>query len=132
MQQQAAAVLPTQNSGWGFWGTLAAQLGSREADHAWGYASRHLLAACEGVDAESVRAFLDSKHGRHFADDVFNAYGPGGAHHLDQAVNMATSKWKAWRVSARTARTNDMPADVARLGYLKAFVILAGIEAAAA
>lgn len=123
----AAAILPTQNHAWGFWGTLGQPLGAKLTDCAWGIASRH-LAEVTGADAEAVRAFLDSKHGRHFADTVLNHWGPGGALTMEQAVERAAAEWKAYPVSKSTRRDYGIPAG---LDYLTGFVLLAGIEAEA-
>lgn len=122
----APAALPTENEAWGFWGAIWAAFESKpETAYAWGYASQH-LAYVTGADAEAVRAFLDSRQGRHFADTVLNHYGPGRAHTIDQAVNMAASEWKGYRLGDRTRRGHGIPAG---LDYLTGFVMLAGIEA---
>ena len=127
----APAALPTQNEGWGFWGAIWAAFESKpETAYAWGYASQH-LAYCTGADADAVRAFLDSRHGRHFADTVLNKYSvTGGAHSIDQAVNMAASEWKGYPV--RRASSSRIERAIPRgVDYLKGFVLLAGIESQA-
>jgi hypothetical protein len=50
---------------------------------------------------ESVRIFLDSRHGRHFADDVQNGLYRGQA--LADAINAATQRGWAGRLAARPA-----------------------------
>ena len=53
----------TQNEAWGFWGTM-----NDSAAAAWPIAMTAISdATCQPL--ESVRLFLDSRHGRHFADD---------------------------------------------------------------
>ena len=55
-----------QNDAWGFFGTM-----NDNAEAAWPIAMTAISdATCQPLD--SVRLFLDSRHGRHFADDVLN------------------------------------------------------------
>ena len=54
------------NDCWGFWGSL-----NEHAEAAWTIALP-AIAEVTGATPEGVRAFLDSRHGRHFADDVLN------------------------------------------------------------
>jgi hypothetical protein len=56
----------TQNDAWGFWGTM-----NEHASAAWPLAMTAISDATS-QPLESVRVFLDSRHGRHFADDVQN------------------------------------------------------------
>ena len=66
-------ILPTRNEAWGFFGTIARIETSPAADptEAWEIASRRIAETTE-ASPEGVRDFLDSRHGRHFADDVAN------------------------------------------------------------
>jgi hypothetical protein len=54
-------MLSTNNTAWGFWGTIAQDADARAA---WALAMPAIMSE------EAVRDFLDSRHGRHFADDV--------------------------------------------------------------
>jgi hypothetical protein len=65
-------ILPTNNQAWGFWGTIDYD-GDHHAEQseAWALAMTAMSTAT-GCEAEAVRDFLDSRHGRHFADDVAN------------------------------------------------------------
>jgi hypothetical protein len=65
--------LPTNNTDWGFWGTIG-----HEADRAtaWAMAMPAVMQAT-GCPEAAVRDFLDSRHGRHFADDVSNGLATG-------------------------------------------------------
>ena len=56
----------TQNEAWGFFGTM-----NENAEAAWPTAMTAISDATN-QPLESVRLFLDSRHGRHFADDVLN------------------------------------------------------------
>ena len=51
-----------------------------------------VLAATEGT-AEGFRDFLDSRHGRHFADDVHNGVHAGLD--LTAAIEAAIARWMA-------------------------------------
>ncbi|MFM2007257.1 MAG: hypothetical protein RLZZ09_2912, partial [Pseudomonadota bacterium] len=54
------------NEAWGFAGCL-----HEHAETAWPLAMT-AIAKATGEPLDSVRAFLDSRHGRHFGDDVHN------------------------------------------------------------
>ena len=59
-----------------------------------------------GLDAGTVATFLDTRHGRHFADDVVNEFAAGKA--IAEAIEAATVRWMAWRISPRTAHETDI------------------------
>ncbi len=61
-------VLPSNNEAWGFFGTIRHHADPTEA---WPIVSR-AIADATGCSEIGVRDFLDSRHGRHFADDVAN------------------------------------------------------------
>lgn len=109
-------ILPTENAGWGFWGTMGGQ-----AAEAWPIAFTAILDAT-GADPDAVRAFLDSRHGRHFADEVSNHLHAGRS--LADAIAAATATWMGWRIGRRTAREHGIPMG---LPYLTGFVISEGI-----
>lgn len=67
---------------------------------------------------ESVRTFLDSRHGRHFADDVQNGIYAGAT--LADAIAQATQRWMGWTIGRQTAKQYDIPKG---LPYLTGFVI---------
>ena len=67
---------------------------------------------------ESVRVFLDSRHGRHFADDVQNGLYRGQT--LADAVNAATQQWMSWTIGRQTSKQYGIPRG---LPYLTGFVI---------
>lgn len=102
----------TQNQEWGFWGTM-----NEHASAAWPLAMSAISDAT-GQPLESVRAFLDSRHGRHFADDVLNPLRAGRA--LADAIHAATRQWMGWKIGRRTRKEYDIPRG---LPYLTGFVI---------
>ncbi|NRC34075.1 hypothetical protein [Pseudomonas aeruginosa] len=65
-------VLATENPQWGFWGTISnSENPEVKAPDAWVLAMG-LITEATKKPGEVVRAFLDSKDGRYFADEVGN------------------------------------------------------------
>lgn len=104
----------TQNEAWGFWGTMGGH-----ASLAWPIAMAQ-IAETTGEPLESVRAFLDSKQGRHFADSIQDGLASGLA--MDAAIAKAADKWMEWKIGRLTARDTGIPRD---LPYLTGCVIQA-------
>ena len=102
----------TQNEAWGFWGTM-----NEHASAAWPLAMTAVSDATH-QPLESVRTFLDSRHGRHFADDVQNGLYQGQA--LQDAINAATQRWMGWTIGRQTSKDYGIPRG---LPYLTGFVI---------
>ena len=102
----------TQNEAWGFWGTM-----NEHASAAWPLAMNAISDATH-QPLESVRIFLDSRHGRHFADDVQNGLHQGQA--LQDAIKAATQRWMGWTIGRQTSKQYGIPRD---LPYLTGFVI---------
>ncbi|AZV94396.1 hypothetical protein CBF45_12265 [Bordetella sp. J329] len=102
----------TQNDAWGFWGTM-----NEHASTAWPLAMTAVSVAT-GQPLESVRIFLDSRHGRHFADDVQNGLYRGQT--LADAINVATQQWMIWTIGHQTSKQCGIPRG---LPYLTGFVI---------
>ena len=113
----ATHTLATQNESWGFWGTM-----NEHATAAWPIAST-AIAEATGCEPEQVRAFLDSRHGRHFADDVRNGLYYGD--NLKDAIEKATQKWMGWKIGRITAKETGIPRG---LPYLAGFVVQAAID----
>jgi hypothetical protein len=114
-----ATILPTRNEAWGFWGTLAHIENDPAADpaKAWEIASRR-IAEVTTASPEGVRDFLDSRLGRHFADDVAGELARGDT--LREAIDAAIGRWMGWRIDRRTFRDEGIPA---RLPYLTGWAI---------
>jgi hypothetical protein len=96
-------ILPTQNTDWGFWGTMG-----EHAAEAWPVAFAAIHDATM-TDPDSVRAFLDSRHGRHFADEITNHLHAG--RDLAEAIAAATATWMGWRIRRRISRETGSPRD---------------------
>ena len=97
---------------WGYWGTMQDQ-----AEAAWPIAMTAISDATN-QPLESVCAFLDSRHGRHFADDVLNGLHAGL--NLHDAIQAATQRWMGWTISRLTSKQHGIPKG---LPYLTGFVI---------
>jgi hypothetical protein len=113
----ATQALATQNETFGFWGTM-----NEHATAAWPFASE-AIAAATGCEPEQVRAFLDSRFGRHFADEVQNGLFVGC--NLKDAIDKATAKWMGWTIGRITAKNYGIPRGMA---YLTGFVVQAAID----
>jgi hypothetical protein len=107
----ARSIPATCNEAWGFWGTMDVH-----AKAAWPLAMTAVSKAT-GQSLDSVRIFLDSRHGRHFADDVRNGLFYGLP--LLEAINTATQKWMGWQIDRHTSKQCGIPRG---LPYLTGFV----------
>lgn len=102
----------TQNDAWGFWGTM-----NEQAEAAWPLAMT-IVSDATGESLESVRIFLDSRHGRHFADEVHNGLYRGQT--LEETIHAATRQWMGWTIGRQTSKQYGIPRG---LPYLTGFVI---------
>ena len=91
--------LKTENEAYGYFGTMA-------------------MDNC--ADAE-VRAFLDSRWGRHFADSVHCFL---GQRPLEKAVEAAVEQWNGWTLSLHDRRELGIPTP---MRYLQGMVYAAAI-----
>lgn len=112
----SASIPATRNEAWGFWGTM-----NEHAATAWPMAMT-AVADATGEGLDTVRVFLDSRHGRHFADDVINALHDGRT--VTDAITAATMRWMGWTIGPRTSKQYVIPRG---LPYLTGFVIHCGI-----
>ena len=104
----------------GFYGTIDHH---GDADVAWLIAMNSISDATGCADDE-VRAFLDSRHGRHFAEDIANGLAAGKT--IADAIEASTTRWMGWCIGAQAARETGIPHG---LPYLTGFVINEGIAA---
>ena len=102
----------TQNDAWGFFGTM-----NDNAAAAWPIAMTAISDATY-QPLESVRLFLDSRHGRHVADDVLNELLRGQT--IQQAITAAVTRWMDWTIGRQTSKQYGIPKG---LPYLTGFVI---------
>jgi hypothetical protein len=115
-------ILPTRNEAYGFYGTM--QLGGADPIQSWNAANAMIAAETE-ASAEGVRDFLDSRHGRHFADDVLSGLADLGPHRLEAAIEAAVARWQGWRIGRQTERDEGIPRGLPYLtGWVTHFQIL--------
>ena len=117
-------ILPTQNAEWGFFGTIGRIENDPAADatKAWDIASRRIAEVTE-ASPEGVRDFLDSRRGRHFADDVASELWKGET--LKVAIDAAIDRWMGWRIDRKTSRDEGIPRGLPYLtGWVTHFQIL--------
>lgn len=110
----------SQNVNWGFWGTM-----NEHAQAAWPIAMTAISDATN-QPLESVQAFLDSRYGRHFADDVHNGLYAGVT--LNAAIEQATQQWMGWTIGRQASKDYGIPRG---MPYLIGFVIHCEIVEAA-
>lgn len=106
--------LPTANEAGGFFGTMRHHADPAEA---WALALPAVAAATDAT-TDAARDFLDSRHGRHFADDVANGLFAGLQ--LAAAIDVAVARWMSWTITHRNSREAGIPAG---LPYLTGLVI---------
>lgn len=97
---------------WGYWGTM-----QDKAEATWPIAMKAISDATN-QPLESVCAFLDSRHGRHFADDVLNGLFAGAK--LQDAIEQAIQRWMGWTIGRLTSKQYGIPKG---MPYLTGFVI---------
>lgn len=114
-------ILPTQNESWGFFGTMEGL-----APTAWPTAFAAISEATD-ADEDSVRAFLDSASGRHFADSVKSDMHYGAT--LEEAIDSAVGIWMRWQIGRADAKRHGIPL---HMPFLVGFVLHEGMMAEAA
>jgi hypothetical protein len=124
-------ILPTRNTDYGFYGTITTTtLRDRTSDAVWRLAFGRVAAAadCRGeVELEGVRDFLDSRLGRHFADEVVERMARGVP--AEQALDETIADWCRQRISRATERDEGIPPGLpALVGWVQHFAIQAEME----
>ncbi|WP_044037301.1 hypothetical protein [Octadecabacter arcticus] len=125
------AILPTRNEAHGFYGTITiCPLRDRRSGEVWALASK-LIAIAMHVDSEDemigIRDFLDSRMGRHFADDVVGNM-TGCNIDSETAISSAICRWQGWRICHRTEREEGIPAGLPYLtGWVQHFAVRAAM-----
>ena len=115
--------LPTRNEARGYWGTIHMSGHAAETAAAWTAASE-AIARATNSSPEGVRDFLDSRHGRHFADDVAGELYRGDT--LKEAIDAAIARWMGWRIDRKTSRETGIPKGLPYLtGFANHYAIMA-------
>ena len=122
-------ILPSRNEDFGFFGTITiCPLRDRRSAEVWTLASRMIAEAIHANSEDEmigIRDFLDSRMGRHFADDVVGNMtgcniGP------EPAIASAIRRWQDWRISRKTERDEGIPEGLPYLtGWVQHFAIAA-------
>ena len=126
-------IQPSRNEDFGFFGTITittCALRDRRSAEVWTLASR-LIAEVIRADSEDevigIRDFLDSRMGRHFADDVIGNM-TGCNIDLETAITSAIRRWQDWRISRQTEREDGIPAGLPYLtGWVQHFAVAAAM-----
>jgi hypothetical protein len=119
------AIPTTENPEWGFFGTMRRQAPASPTEAVWSAALTAIVAATTCTPDEPL-VFLDSRYGRHFADDVTGYLLANQT--VATAIQSAITRWMDWTITSTTTRTTGIPAG---LPYLTGFVTHATIEAEA-
>ncbi|CUH70016.1 hypothetical protein TL5118_03988 [Thalassovita autumnalis] len=126
------SIPPSRNEDYGFFRTLTVcPERDRRSAEVWALASR-LIAEAIHADSEDemsgIRDFLDSRIGRHFADDVVGNM-TGGNIGLEAAISSAIRRWQGWRIDRKTEREHGIPAGLPYLtGWVQHFAVTAAME----
>jgi hypothetical protein len=125
-------ILQSRNEDYGFFRTLTVcPERDRRSAEVWALASR-LIAEAIHADSEDemsgIRDFLDSRIGRHFADDVVGNM-TGGNIGLEAAISSAIRRWQGWRIDRKTEREHGIPAGLPYLtGWVQHFAVTAAMQ----
>jgi hypothetical protein len=128
------AILPSRNEDYGFFRALTGcPERDRRSAEVWVLASR-LIAEVVGANSEDemigIRNFLDSRIGRHFADDVVGNMA-GCNIGLEAAIATAIRRWQSCRIDRATERSEGIPAGLPYLtGWVQHFAVAAMAESA--
>ena len=121
----------SRNEDYGFFRalTVCPERDRRSAD-VWTLASR-LIAEAIGASSEDemigIRDFLDSRMGRHFADDVVGNMTSCNIG-LEAAIAAAIRRWQDWRIDRATERLEGIPAGLPYLtGWVQHFAVAASM-----
>ena len=79
----------------------------RRSDAELDIAASAMIAAETDASPEGVRDFLDSRHGRHFADDVASELWNG--RDARGGDRRGVARWMGWRIDRRTSRDEGIP-----------------------
>ena len=125
------AILPSRNPDHGFFGTLTTcPERDRRSVEVWVLAATLIAKAIRATTEEDmigIRDFLDSRMGRHFADDVVGNM-VGCKIDSETAIKSAIRRWQDWRISRQTERDEGIPEGLPYLtGWVQHFAIAASM-----
>ena len=103
-------ILPTRNEAWGFFGTMqTASERRRRRCKSWNIAASAMIAAETDASPEGVRDFLDSRQGRHFADDVASELWKGETPRRRRSKPRSPAGWAGGSTAGPTATRASPP-----------------------
>ena len=115
MRNGTPGAIASRNQGSGFFGAVRAHAGPEEA---WALALRS-IANATGCSDEAVRVRLDSRYGRHFADDVLSDL--LSDQELAGVIDRAVERWMDRRIDGHIEEEVGIPQG---LPYLTGFVCM--------
>lgn len=127
----APDILPSRNEDYGFFRAMTVcPLRDRRSAEVWTLASTMIAKAIRAAREDEmigIRDFLDSRMGRHFADDVVgNMIGCNIG--LEPAITSTICRWQDWRISRQTEREEGIPAGLPYLtGWVQHFAVTAAM-----
>lgn len=124
-------ILPSCNKDYGFFRTLTVcPQRDRPSDDVWVLASTLIAKTIRATTEQEmigIRDFLDSRLGRHFADDVVGNM-VGCKIDSETAIRSTIRRWQDWRISRQLERDDGIPAGLPYLtGWVQHFAIAASM-----
>lgn len=125
-------MLSSRNEDYGFFRTITnCPERDRRSSEAWALAFRSIADAIH-ADSEDemigIRDFLDSRMGRHFADDIVGNLTSCNIG-LEAAIASAIRRWQDWRIDRKTEREHGIPAGLPHLtGWVQHFAVTAAMD----
>lgn len=124
-------ILPSRNEDHGFFSTLTTcPQRDRRSVEVWVLASTLIAAAIRANSEDEmigIRDFLNSRMGRHFADDVVGNM-VGCRIDSETAIKSSIRRWQDWRISRQTERCEGISAGLPYLtGWVQHFAIAAAM-----
>ena len=124
-------IMPSRNKDYGFFRTLTVcPQRDRTSDEVWALASCMIAEAITASSEDEmigIRDFLDSRIGRHFADDVVGNMA-GCKIDCETAIRSSIRTWQGWRISRQLEREEGIPAGLPYLtGWAPHFAVAASM-----
>ncbi len=124
-------ILPSRNEDHGFFGALTVcPKRDRTSAEVWTLASRLVAQAIRAGSEDEmigIRDFLDSRMGRHFADDVVGNM-TGCNIGCEAAIRSSIRRWQGWRISRKTEAEEGIPEGLPYLtGWVQHFAVAAAM-----
>ena len=124
-------IMPSRNQDYGFFRTLTVcPQRDRTSDEVWVLASTLIAKAVRATTEDEmigIRDFLDSRMGRHFANDVVGNM-VGCKIDCETAIKSAIRTWQDWRISRQLERDEGIPEGLPYLtGWVQHFAVAASM-----